>query len=78
LTVTVWFATVNVPVRAAPAFAATVNVTVPFAMPLDPDAIEIHTTLLTAVHGQPGEAVTETDVPAEPVEGTDTLDGLTE
>jgi hypothetical protein len=78
LTVTVWFATVNVPVRAAPAFAATVNVTVPFAMPLDPDAIEIHATVGTAVHGQPVEAVTETDVPAEPVNGTDTLDGLTE
>jgi hypothetical protein len=55
-----------------------VNVTVPFAMPLDPDAIEIHATVGTAVHGQPVEAVTETDVPAEPVKGTDTLDGLTE
>ena len=78
MTVTVWYATVNVPVRAAPGFAATVNVTVPLAMPLDPDAIEIHATVLTAVHGQPVEPVTETDVPPEPVEGTDTLDGLTE
>jgi hypothetical protein len=78
LTVTVWFATVNVPVRAAPAFAATVNVTVPFAVPLDPDAIEIHATVLAAVHGQPFDAVTDTDIPAEPVDGTDTLDGVTE
>jgi len=78
LTVTVCPAIVTVPVRAAPAFAATVNDTVLFAVPLDPDAIEIHATVLTAVHGQPVEAVTDTDVPAEPVEGTDTLDGLTE
>jgi hypothetical protein len=65
LTVTVWFATVNVPVRAAPALAATVNITFPFAV-------------LAAVHGQPVEAVTDTDIPAEPVDGTDTLDGVTE
>lgn len=78
MTVTVWFATVNVAVRAAPVFAATVNVTVPFAVPLDPDAIEIHATVLAAVHGQPVEAVTDTDIPAEPVNGTDTLDGVTE
>ena len=78
MTVTVWFATVNVPVRAAPALAATVNITFPFAVPLDPDAIEIHATVLAAVHGQPVEAVTDTDIPAEPVDGTDTLDGVTE
>jgi hypothetical protein len=58
--------------------AATVNIAVPFAVPLDPDAIEIHATVLAAVHGQPVEAVTDTDTPAEPVDGTDTLDGVTE
>ena len=75
---TVCPATVTVPVRAAPALAATVNVAVPFAVPLDPDAIEIHATVLAAVHGQPSEAVTDTDMPVEPVDGTDTLDGVTE
>jgi hypothetical protein len=55
-----------------------VNITFPFAVPLDPDAIEIHPTVLAAVHGQPVEAVTDTDIPAEPVDGTDTLDGVTE
>jgi len=78
LTVTICPAIVTVPVRAAPALAATVNDTIPFAVPLDPDAIEIHATVLTAVHGQPVEAVTDTDIPAEPVDGTDTLDGVTE
>jgi hypothetical protein len=78
LTVTICPAIVTVPVRATPAFAATVNDTVPLAVPLAPDAIEIHATVLTAVHGQPVEAVTDTDVPADPVEGTDSLDGLTE
>ena len=78
MTLTVCPATVTVPVRAVPAFAATVNIAVPFAVPLDPDAIEIHATVLAAVHGQPVEAVTDTDIPAEPVDGTDTLDGVTE
>jgi len=59
-------------------FAATVNDTVLFPVPLDPDAIEIHATVLAAVHGQPSEAVTDTDRPVEPVDGTDTLDGVTE
>ena len=50
-TVTVFPATVNVPVRAMLVFAGTLNVTLP--LPLAPDTIEIQVALLVAVHAQP-------------------------
>ena len=53
VTVTVCPATVNVPERAGPAAAATLNDTVPVPFPFAPDAIVIHGWLLDAVHGQP-------------------------
>jgi hypothetical protein len=45
-TVNVRLAIEMLPVRAAPAFAATVNVTAPSPLPLEPDVIVIHGTLL--------------------------------
>ena len=54
-------AIVNVPVRSLPvAFAATVKLTVPFPVPLDPLLTVIQAALLTAVHVQPACVVTET------------------
>jgi hypothetical protein len=35
-------------------------------VPFDPDAIEIHETLLEADHEHAAEVVTETDVPVDP------------
>jgi hypothetical protein len=77
LTVTVTPAIVSVPVRAAPALGATVKVTVPLSTPPVPDVTEIHDTLLTTDHAQPGEVPTDTDVPVVPAPGTETLDGMT-
>jgi len=57
---------VSVPDRAAPLLAATAIVTAPLPLPLAPDAIEIHDTLLVAVHGHPDAVVTETEVPVDP------------
>jgi hypothetical protein len=42
-----------VPVRAAPVFGLTLNVTDPPALPLDPDVIVIHGARLVAVHAHP-------------------------
>jgi hypothetical protein len=57
---------VSVPVRAAPAFAATVMVTAPCPVPVAPDTTVIQVAALTAVHEQPAGAVrlTVTDPPA--------------
>ena len=52
---------VGVPVRAAPTFPATVNVTTPDPLPLAPPAMLIHESLLTAVHEQYDGVVTATD-----------------
>jgi hypothetical protein len=49
-TVAVFPATVNVPFRGLSGFCAMLNVTVPLPVPLAPDVIVIHDTLLTAVH----------------------------
>jgi hypothetical protein len=54
-------AIVNVPVRAAPPFAATVNVTVPFPVCEAPAVTVIQLTPATAVHVQPAAIVTEVD-----------------
>lgn len=48
------------PVRAAPLFAATVRATVPFALPLWPDAIAIQLAPLDALHAQPESVATST------------------
>ena len=67
VTVKVCSAIVSVPVRCwTTAFAATVNVTVPPPLPLAPDVIVNHASLLTAVHAQPAIVVTVTVVPAPP------------
>jgi hypothetical protein len=67
-----------VPVRAAaPVLAATVKVTVALSTPPVPDVTEIHDTLLTTDHAQPGEVPTDTDVPVDPVPATEMLDGVT-
>jgi len=58
LTVTVWFATVNVPVRAPPMFAATLIATVPLPVPLAPEVIDNQDALVVTVHVHPAAAVT--------------------
>ena len=58
MTVTVWFATVNVPVRAPPMFAATLIATVPLPVPLAPEVIDNQDALVVAVHVHPAAAVT--------------------
>jgi hypothetical protein len=58
-TVNVCPATVTVPVRAVDVLAVTLNVTVPLPFPLPPDITLIHGALVTAVHTQPLEVVTD-------------------
>jgi hypothetical protein len=58
LTVTVAPATVNVPVRGMPVFAATVAVTVPLPVLFAPPVIVMKLALLVAVQVQPALAVT--------------------
>jgi hypothetical protein len=73
--VTVWPATVMVPIRtAAPSFGATVKVTCPMLIPVAPLVTVIQSTLLTAVQAQP--VITETAL-VMPVEGTLRLLGVT-
>ena len=59
-------AIVSVPVRAAPVLAATLNVTVPLPVPVEPDATVIHSTAVVAVHWHVAPAETVTGVPAPP------------
>jgi hypothetical protein len=47
-------------------------------VPLEPDAIEIHETLLAAVHAHAAEAVTDTEDPADPAAATGIVDGFVE
>ena len=75
---TVWPAIVNDPERAAPLLAATAIVRVPLPLPLDADAIEIHTTLLAAVHAQAPAVFTDTEVPVDPVAGIEIVEGFAE
>lgn len=65
-TVKGWPAIVIVPVRAAPALAATVKSTVPLPLPLAPAVIVIHVSAVVAVHTQPVAVVTAT-VPVPPL-----------
>jgi hypothetical protein len=74
VTVTVWPATVMVPVR-----AIVVGETVKFTDPspdMPPLVIVIHATELVAVQAQP-EPVTTERLPFSPVDGADTLVGAT-
>ena len=57
---------VNVPVRSPPVFAATLNVTVPLPLTLEPAVSVIQLALLTAVQAQPGCVVTATGPPVPP------------
>ena len=62
-------AIVSVPLRDAPALAATLNATEPFPLPEAPEVTPTHDALLAAVHAQPLAADTLT-VPAAPAAGT--------
>jgi hypothetical protein len=63
-------ATINVPVRAAPVFAAAVNAVAPDPVPEAPDVIVIQGVVVLAVQAHVGaDAVTATD-PDPPVSGT--------
>jgi len=53
-------AIVAVPFRSLPVFAATLNPTDPFPVPVAPDVTVIHGALLVALHAQPVPAVTVT------------------
>jgi hypothetical protein len=59
-------AIVSVPVRAAPVFTPTKNVTVPFPLSVPLDVTAIHGALLTAVHVQLFGADTSIAVPTPP------------
>lgn len=56
---------------------ATVNATLPFPLPLDPDVIVIHAALLCAVQLQPAALVTADD-PVPPAATTDWVVGVIE
>jgi hypothetical protein len=74
VTVNVWPAIVNVPVRKTPGFTATVKLTVPLPVPEAPDVTVIQLTLATAVHEHPVPAVTALE-PVPPPAATAWLDG---
>lgn len=75
--VTVWPATLIVPVRAvAPLFGLAETRTDPLPDPALPDAIVIHGTLLLADHAHPVGAVTTT-VTSSPAAATDARAGAT-
>ena len=67
---------VSVPVRLDELFAATLNVTVPFPVPLAPEAIVSQIALLVAVQAHPPAADTATGVPAPPAAPMDWDVGL--
>jgi hypothetical protein len=69
-TVNVRLAIEMVPVRAAPVFTATLNLTEPFPVPLDPDVTVIHDTLLPADHSHVFCVAVTAIVPVPPAAGT--------
>jgi hypothetical protein len=75
VTVKVRPAIVNVPVRAFPLFAATVNWTVPLPLPLAPDVTVIQDSPVVAVQAHPAAVVTATGDPAPPAAAIDWLVG---
>jgi len=68
-TANVRFAIEIVPVRAAPVFAPTEKLTVPFPLPVEPDVTVIHGALLSTVQSQTVGDCTVID-PEPPVAGT--------
>lgn len=74
---TVWPATVNVPIRVAPVFAAAVNATDPLPETFDPEVMVNHVALLAAVQEHPVCVVTEIGGPAPPPAATDGFSGVT-
>lgn len=60
------FAIAIVPLRAAPVLASTVNVTVPFPLPVAPDVTVIHGTVLLADQAHPGGDATAMGDPGPP------------
>lgn len=67
------------PVRAAPAFAATLKATEPLPLPDAPPVIETHGTFAVAVHAQPAPAVKVTaTLPLPPAAPKDPLEGAIE
>lgn len=70
LTVNVCPAIVIDPERPGPVVEATVKLTVPFPLPLEPDVMVIHGCALAAVQAQPAPAVTLTE-PLPPEGATD-------
>jgi hypothetical protein len=75
-TVNVWRAIVSVPVRGVVPLSVAVNSTEPLPVPLAPDVIVSHGTLLVAVHGQRSVAVTVTGPPGPPPAASVRLVGL--
>jgi hypothetical protein len=72
-TVTVWPATLMVPLRSGPAFAATLNATEPGPVPPAGGVTKIHGALLTAVQPHPLGAVTEIGGPLPAADPTDAV-----
>jgi hypothetical protein len=64
------------PVRALPGLLATLNVTVPFPVPLEPAVMVIHVSVSTAVQAHPAPAVTAIEKPVPPFLTIDWLVGL--
>jgi hypothetical protein len=75
-TVNVWRAIVSVPVRGVVPLSVALNSTEPLPVPLAPDVIVSHGTLLVAVHGQRSVAVTVTGPPGPPPAASVRLVGL--
>ena len=76
-TVTVCPATVSVPLRAAPVFAAALKPTEPSPVPPAPVVMDSHVALLTAVQTQPVCVSMAIGVAAPPAEVTDVVSGVT-
>ena len=76
-TVTVCPATVSVPLRAAPVFAAALKPTEPSPVPLAPAVMDSHVALLTAVQTQPVCVSMAIGVAAPPAAVTDVVSGVT-
>jgi hypothetical protein len=66
------------PARAASVFAAIENVTLPGPLPVAPDTIVNHGTLLVAVHVHPTAVVTAIGVPVPAVAPADCVVGVME
>jgi len=66
------------PARAVSVFAATENATLPLPVPLAPETIASHGTMLEADHEQPAAVETAMGVPAPPPAATDCDVGVME